>query len=140
MSSSANQDAWAAILAQSTGEYCYVPTVVLENLRRLSEERQREIRMLERLLAEAPDADAQDAELASRINELQASRVIAENEVELRRQDAVALEGEAAKLRATRDELLNKIGNAQSKVKKLERWLGGSTTKSQRVTAAECDF
>lgn len=117
------EDPWGDILANSSGDVCLVPAAELERLRRIGEAQLEEIMELRRLLAgEAEDEEEMNA-IEARIEEMEIQRVVAANEVYLRRQEADALAEEVERLRARRDGLIEEAADVTRRTMLLERWL-----------------
>jgi len=117
------EDPWGKILAESEGGVCYVPAGVLEHLRRIGEAQLAEISELRRLVAEEPAAAREAMAIESRLGDAEASRLVAANEVELRKQEVAALGDEIARLTAQRDNLREQMAEVQNRSSQLERWL-----------------
>eukprot|EP00929_Paragymnodinium_shiwhaense_P064956 TRINITY_DN32615_c0_g1_i1.p3 TRINITY_DN32615_c0_g1~~TRINITY_DN32615_c0_g1_i1.p3 ORF type:complete len:197 (+),score=75.30 TRINITY_DN32615_c0_g1_i1:850-1440(+) len=135
---STSDDPWGELLAQSSGDFVYVPAATLERLRKIGESRMAEIAKLRKLVNDAPVVAKKTEELEAQLQEMEVARVVAENELELRRQEAAALQEEAAQLRRKRDKLADRAAEVQLRVEQLQRWLkplGGDDKAKERAAA-----
>lgn len=117
------EDPWAAILSAGSEEFCVVPAVTLERLRAVGEAQLAEIEALRAEISKCPEVKEETRRLEMQLEELEVTRITAENELELRRLEAGKLGQEASVLRQQRDALVGQVKEAKARVEQLEKWL-----------------
>jgi len=116
-------DPWAAILRNGGKEFCAVPAATLDRLRAVGEAQLAEIEQLRIELANAPEVQVEAESIEAKVRELEIACTVAENELELRRQEAAELQDEAARLRPMYEAKEREAQEARERVAKLESWL-----------------
>eukprot|EP00747_Dinoflagellata_sp_TGD_P052651 gnl/TRDRNA2_/TRDRNA2_148021_c1_seq1.p1 gnl/TRDRNA2_/TRDRNA2_148021_c1~~gnl/TRDRNA2_/TRDRNA2_148021_c1_seq1.p1 ORF type:complete len:236 (+),score=52.21 gnl/TRDRNA2_/TRDRNA2_148021_c1_seq1:36-743(+) len=121
--STGERDLWAQILSQGGSDFCSVPGVLLRQLHATAEAQLAEIEALWTEVEKTPQARADIQRLEEHLEDLQVAHVVAENEMELRRQESVSLTAEELRLQAEYDELAERLQEAKARSETLERWM-----------------